>query len=276
MLQKANVQVCLWYNSTYLKTCKTTYYVLFTNTETRRKNINTRMVMITLNLLQWLILRKELREMDWGEDTWPHLSLYSFCLKKSKANGVKRLIFAKLVVLYVRLQSLVGTKQYILKYLAVHLKYLIIYSKIKFQECKLRYQVRSRTDRYPCITDTVLYHDEHWIRQVDQVCLTNEWNRAQGLGKFCPSKVTQLLSESRIWTLGLFWTSKSFQVLFLKMRKVSLLRSFHSLLANLTRFLFIKVPFSEAFICPNWSIPFQLGHSHPLTWLHCSPGTCTT
>ena len=44
------------------------------------------------------------------------------------------------------------------------------------------------------MTDTVLYRDDHWIRQVDQVRLTNEETQAQGLGKFCPSKVIQLLS----------------------------------------------------------------------------------
>ena len=76
--KKANVQVCLWYNSTYLKTCKTTYYVLFTNTETRRKNINTRMVMINTKLVTVVNSQEGAKRNGLRRGHWPHLSLYLF------------------------------------------------------------------------------------------------------------------------------------------------------------------------------------------------------
>ena len=87
--KKAYVQVCLWYNSTYLKTCKTTYYVLFTNTETCRKNIKTCMVVINTKLITVVNSQEGAKRNGLRRGHWPHLSLYLFLKKKSKENGAK-------------------------------------------------------------------------------------------------------------------------------------------------------------------------------------------
>lgn len=56
------------------------------------------------------------------------------------------------------------------------------------------------------VIGTMLYRNHNWMKQVDRFHFINEATPAQKSGKFCPLKVTELLSGKRLESKS-FWTS---------------------------------------------------------------------